>query len=170
MDTGRQVLRESTMLLLATTATEPWLLQVEDIRHNPIVLHLSLRDLSPDLVTYSYNVVDDIEHCLQANTSLHLASQASASRGFISGTLVEVMDGACRIGSGPANHFFSPFGLGVLGMRPWPSSSSMRLAPLERWPNFRISLARKADDPEAQGTIEFTLEAVEAACRLIDFD
>lgn len=115
MDTGRQVVRESTMLLLATTATEPWLVQVEDIRHNPIILHLSLRDLSPILVTEAYNVVDDIDHCLQANTSLHLAAQASSSRAFISGTLVEVMDGVCRIGSGRPV-IFSPFGLGVLDL------------------------------------------------------
>lgn len=115
IDSGQQVVRESTMVLLATTAMEPWLMQVADIRHNPIILHLSLRDLSPTLVTEAHNVVDDIDHCLQANTSLHLAAQATAGHAFISGTLVEVMDGVCRIGSGRPV-IFSPFGLGVLDL------------------------------------------------------
>jgi 2,3-diaminopropionate biosynthesis protein SbnB len=115
MDTGQQVVRASTMLLLATTATEPWLAQSADIRHNPIILHLSLRDLSPALITAARNVVDDIDHCLQANTSLHLAEQATASRRFISGTLVEVMDGVCRIDR-ERPLIFSPFGLGVLDL------------------------------------------------------
>jgi hypothetical protein len=39
--------------------------------HNPLVLHVSLRDLAQEIVLASTNIVDDIEHCLKANTSPH---------------------------------------------------------------------------------------------------
>lgn len=112
-DSAREVVRKSTILVLATTATEPWLMDAADLRHNPIILHLSLRDISPAVVIEAWNVVDDIDHCLQADTSLHLAERMASNRAFISGTLVDFMNGVCEL---PANRpaIFSPFGLGVL--------------------------------------------------------
>ena len=35
--------------------------------HSPTVLHLSLRDISVNVILASQNIVDDVEHCLKAN-------------------------------------------------------------------------------------------------------
>jgi ornithine cyclodeaminase len=78
-------------------------------------LHVSLRDLAPEILLASTNVVDDVEHCLKANTSPHLVEQLTGSRDFLAGTLAEVMDGRVSV---PADRpvIFSPFGLGVLDL------------------------------------------------------
>jgi N-[(2S)-2-amino-2-carboxyethyl]-L-glutamate dehydrogenase len=57
------------------------------------VLHVSLRDLSPQIVLGSTNIVDDVEHCLKADTSPHLAEQLTGNRDFVHGTLDDVMSG-----------------------------------------------------------------------------
>lgn len=83
--------------------------------HNPLVLHVSLRDLSPEVILAATNVVDDIDHCLKADTSPHLAEQLSGNREFIDGTLYDVLTGELKI---PDDRpvVFSPFGLGVLDL------------------------------------------------------
>ena len=83
--------------------------------HNPLVLHVSLRDLSPEIILGSTNIVDDVEHCLKADTSPHLAEQRMGNRDFVDGTLADVMDGRVAL---PADRpvVFSPFGLGVLDL------------------------------------------------------
>jgi hypothetical protein len=65
--------------------------------HNPLVLHVSLRDLAQEIVLASTNIVDDIEHCLKANTSPHLAEQLAGDRDFIDETLDDVMEEAFNI-------------------------------------------------------------------------
>jgi ornithine cyclodeaminase/alanine dehydrogenase-like protein (mu-crystallin family) len=79
------------------------------------VLHVSLRDLSPEIILGSSNIVDDVEHCLKADTSPHLAEQLVGNRDFIAGTLDDVMSGRVTL---PADRpvVFSPFGLGVLDL------------------------------------------------------
>jgi ornithine cyclodeaminase len=49
-----------------------------------VVLHISLRDLAPEILLASANIVDDIEHCLKANTSPHLTEQLIGNRDFCS--------------------------------------------------------------------------------------
>ena len=114
-DSASEVVRQSQLLVLATTATEPWLMDAVDFRHNPTILHLSLRDLSPTLIINASNVVDDIDHCLQANTSVHLAERATGNRAFISATLVDIMNGVSEL-SCDRPVIFSPFGLGILDL------------------------------------------------------
>ena len=79
------------------------------------MLHLSLRDLAHEIVLASANIVDDVEHCLKAGTSPHLAEQLAGNRDFEAGTLDDVMDG--RV-TPPSDRplVFSPFGLGVLDL------------------------------------------------------
>ena len=83
--------------------------------HNPLVLHVSLRDLAPEIILASTNFVDDVEHCLKANTSPHLAEQLTGNRDFLQGTLGDLMAGRAPA---PADRplIFSPFGLGVLDL------------------------------------------------------
>jgi len=76
---------------------------------------VSLRDLAPEILLASTNVVDDVEHCLKASTSPHLAEQLTGNRDFLLGTLGDVMLRRVTI---PADRplIFSPFGLGVLDL------------------------------------------------------
>lgn len=83
--------------------------------HDPLVLHVSLRDLSPEIILASCNIVDDVEHCMKANTSPHLAEQRVGNRDFVDGTLYDVLTGKT---TPPADKpvVFSPFGLGILDL------------------------------------------------------
>jgi ornithine cyclodeaminase len=114
-DTAEDLIKSSDLVVFATVAGEPHVTDPTWFEHNPLVLHVSLRDLSPEVVLSATNVVDDVEHCLKANTSVHLAEQAEGNRDFLSGTLFDVMTGAVEL---PADKpvIFSPFGLGVLDL------------------------------------------------------
>jgi 2,3-diaminopropionate biosynthesis protein SbnB len=110
-----ELLRSSDLVVFATVAGEPHVHDVSWFDHHPLVLHVSLRDLSPEILLASTNVVDDVEHCLQANSSPHLAEQLSGNREFLDGTLDDVMSGRVT----PRTDrpvIFSPFGLGVLDL------------------------------------------------------
>jgi 2,3-diaminopropionate biosynthesis protein SbnB len=114
-DDPEQLIRSSDMVVFATVAGEPHVSDRSWFEHNPLVLHVSLRDLAPEIVLSSTNVVDDVEHCLKANTSPHLAEQLTGNRDFLLGTLDDVMGGRVTL---PPDRpvVFSPFGLGVLDL------------------------------------------------------
>lgn len=109
------LIRTSDLVVFATVAGEPHVDDPAWFDHNPVVLHLSLRDLAPPVLLASTNIVDDIEHCLRAATSPHLTEQLTGNRNFVHGTLDDVMAGRVTV---PANRpaVFSPFGLGVLDL------------------------------------------------------
>jgi len=76
---------------------------------------VSLRDIGPDVLIKCTNIVDDIDHCLTAQTSVHLTEQRFGTRDFIDGTLADVLcDRLAPNTSRPV--VFSPFGLGVLDL------------------------------------------------------
>lgn len=114
-DTAEQLIRGSDLVVLATTAGEPYLHETSWFEHHPLVLNVSLRDLDPDIILGSVNIVDDVEHVLQANTSVHLAEQRTGDRSFLHGTLYDVLTGRTEV---PDNRtvVFSPFGLGALDL------------------------------------------------------
>lgn len=112
---AEQLIRSSDLVVFATIAGEPHVSDVSWFEHNPVVLHVSLRDLAPEILLGSTNVVDDVEHCLKANTSPHLAEQLTGSRDFLAGTLDDVMSGRVTVPAGRPV-VFSPFGLGVLDL------------------------------------------------------
>ena len=114
-DDAERLIRSSDLVVFATVAAEPHVGEPSWFEHNPLVLHVSLRDLAPELLLDSANFVDDVEHCLKANTSPHLAEQLTGSRDFLDGTLHDVMAGRVPV---PADRpvVFSPFGLGVLDL------------------------------------------------------
>ncbi|MFF0519933.1 2,3-diaminopropionate biosynthesis protein SbnB [Actinomadura nitritigenes] len=114
-DSAESLIRSSDLIVFATVAGEPHVTDPAWFAHNPLVLHVSLRDLSPEIILSAYNVVDDVEHCMKANTSPHLAEQKVGNRDFVAGTLYDVLTGAT---TPPADRpvVFSPFGLGVLDL------------------------------------------------------
>jgi 2,3-diaminopropionate biosynthesis protein SbnB len=113
--TAEELVRASDLVVFATVAGAPHVHDVSWFDHAPVVLHVSLRDLAPEILLASVNVVDDVEHCLKAETSPHLAEQLTGNRDFLDGTLAEVMAGQVAV---PADRpvVFSPFGLGVLDL------------------------------------------------------
>ena len=100
-------------LITATTAATPYL--DTPLQPGQLVLNISLRDFTPAVILGAENYFDDVEHCLKAGTSAHLAEQASNSREFVTGTLADVLRGRSRP-SGTRPVVFSPFGLGVLDL------------------------------------------------------
>lgn len=109
------LIRCSDLIVFATVADRPHIGDPSWFHHNPVVLHVSLRDLAPQILLTATNIVDDIDHCLRAATSAHLTEQLTGNRDFVHGTLDDVMAG--RVTS-PADRpvVFSPFGLGVLDL------------------------------------------------------
>ncbi|MFJ7627018.1 2,3-diaminopropionate biosynthesis protein SbnB [Streptomyces sp. NPDC097595] len=110
-----ELIRTSDLVVFATVAGEPHVEEPGWFDHNPVVLHVSLRDLAPQVLLASTNIVDDVEHCLRAGTSPHLTEQLTGSRDFVHGTLDDVTAGRVTV---PENRpaVFSPFGLGVLDL------------------------------------------------------
>jgi 2,3-diaminopropionate biosynthesis protein SbnB len=104
------------LVSLATTASTPHL-DTGPCLPGTLILHLSLRDLTPQTVLSSTNIVDDADHVCRASTSLHLAEQEVGDRDFIASSL-----GALLLAGVPYRRdeagltVFSPFGLGVLDL------------------------------------------------------
>ena len=108
-----QLLRASDLIVLTTVASAPHIADAALLEHNPVALHISLRDLAPEILLRSQNVVDDVEHVMKANTSPHLTEQQTGNRSFVTGTLAEIMLGHRSVNrSRPI--IFSPFGMGIL--------------------------------------------------------
>ena len=106
---------DASLILFTTTTLDPYLADEKLFEHSPTVLHLSLRDICVNVILASQNIVDDVEHCLKARTSLHLAEIATGNRDFVSGTLVDVLEKKFKLDQ-DRPRIFSPFGLGVLDL------------------------------------------------------
>lgn len=101
------------LVVLATTASEPYILEPGSFSPGQVVLNVSLRDIGPEVIHAAYNVLDDVEHCLKADMSPHLAEQKYGHRDFVTATLAEVVKGTARTDVDRPT-VFSPFGLGIL--------------------------------------------------------
>lgn len=108
-----EAVRGASHVVLATTAAVPYLHDESLLHPGQIVLNVSLRDLSPQLLLSATNVFDDVEHCMKASTSAHLAEQLTKGREFVAGTLADVLSGNLAVDASKPI-IFSPFGLGVL--------------------------------------------------------
>jgi N-[(2S)-2-amino-2-carboxyethyl]-L-glutamate dehydrogenase len=100
-------------VVTATTAATPYI--DRPLEPGQVALNISLRDFRPEVILAGQNYLDDVEHCLKADTSPHLAEKLSGGRAFVTGTLADVLAG--RSVPDPASGVvFSPFGLGVLDL------------------------------------------------------
>ena len=106
---------DSSLILFTTTTLEPYVSDEVLFEHHPTVLHLSLRDICPNVILSSQNIVDDVDHCLKARTSVHLTELETGNRDFVAGTLVDVLENRFELAH-DRPRIFSPFGLGVLDL------------------------------------------------------
>ncbi len=110
-----ELIRASDLIVFTTVASTPHITDATLFEHNPLVLHISLRDLAPEILLKSQNVVDDVEHVMKANTSPHLVEQKTGNRSFVTGTLADIMAGRRSVNR-LRPIIFSPFGMGILDL------------------------------------------------------
>jgi ornithine cyclodeaminase len=115
--TVEELLRSCKLISLATNASRPHISDLSACAPGSTILHVSLRDLAPEIILACDNIVDDVDHVCRAQTSVHLAEQLKGERGFLRCTIGEILTGAAPPRRN-ANDIavFSPFGLGILDL------------------------------------------------------
>ncbi len=112
VDTPELAIESSEVTLLATTSTIPTLFHL-NLKPNSLILNLSLRDLSPEIILKANNIVDEIEHVLSSDTSISLAYEVNKNLSFINGTIFQLLSGLMHLDLIKPT-IVSPMGLGVL--------------------------------------------------------
>jgi ornithine cyclodeaminase len=111
------VLRSCRLLSIATNASRPHIHDVSACLPGTTILHVSLRDLDPEIILASDNIIDDVDHVCRAQTSVHLAEQYTGERTFLRCTLGDILTGAASSRKDADRlAVFSPFGLGILDL------------------------------------------------------
>jgi ornithine cyclodeaminase len=114
---AEDVMAACPLISFATTAVNPTISDISMCRPAATILHISLRDLTADAILTADNVVDDVDHVMRAQTSVHLAEQKVGNRDFVRCTLAEIVLGRhTRRRDDRSVAVFSPFGLGVLDL------------------------------------------------------
>lgn len=111
------VLGRCPLISFATTASTPHIVDLAQCAPGSTVLHISLRDLTPELILSCDNVVDDTGHVARAGTSIHLTAQLVGNTDFVRCSLGQILTGeaVARVDA-RAITVFSPFGLGILDL------------------------------------------------------
>jgi 2,3-diaminopropionate biosynthesis protein SbnB len=108
------ILQRAKLISFATTAARPHVLHAA-FSNGALILHISLRDLSPEVILSARNIVDDADHVSREQTSIHLAEQLVGNRSFISCSIGDILIGKCIPDDKRRSlTIFSPFGLGIL--------------------------------------------------------
>lgn len=110
-----KVISESDLIIFASAATKPYFSNLSLLKHNPIILNISLIDLSPDIIWASNNITDDIELVLQTNTSLKLCYEQKNKRSFITSEIGDLLHDTFMLENNKPT-IFSPVGLSMLDL------------------------------------------------------
>lgn len=112
-----EVLKNCYLISIATNVGTPHIFNLSQCSPTSVLLHISLRDIAPEVLLTCDNVVDDVEHVLRAQTSLHRLQQRVGGTDYIRCNLADVLLEQApekRNVQGPT--VFSPFGLGILDL------------------------------------------------------
>jgi ornithine cyclodeaminase len=113
----QELLGECPMVAFATTAISPYVDELNACPAGATILHISLRDLSANLILTNHNIVDDLDHVNRAATSIHLASEQVGHTDFVHGSLGDILLGNIDLPDrDDRKMIFTPFGLGVLDL------------------------------------------------------
>ncbi|WP_396270769.1 2,3-diaminopropionate biosynthesis protein SbnB [Ideonella sp.] len=110
------LLADCELVSFATSAVVPSVSTLSMCPPNSTILHVSLRDFTPEAILEADNIADDVEHVLQANTSLHRTQQLLGHSDFLRGTLAQVIEGMTPARAGGRPVMFNPFGLAALDL------------------------------------------------------
>lgn len=116
LEAGDTLFGRADVISIATTATTPHQDSIASCRVEDTILHISLRDFTPQAVLMADNIVDDIDHVCSNHTSLDLTARREGNRNFIRTTIGAILTGnePPQVGGRPS--MFSPFGLGILDL------------------------------------------------------
>lgn len=104
---------DADVVVLAKREKDPYVPSDAPLNAGQLLLNVSLRALPVELVLAANNVLDDVDECLQAYTSPHLAEHATGGRGFVTGALGEVLRGEVLVDPAKPT-VFTPFGMSPL--------------------------------------------------------
>jgi ornithine cyclodeaminase len=112
-----ELLSECPMVAFATTATTPYVDDLDACPPGATILHVSLRDLKAGAILSNHNIVDDLDHVNRAATSIHLASKQEGHTDFVHSSLGDILLGNTNLPERDDRKLiFTPFGLGVLDL------------------------------------------------------
>lgn len=114
LDTPMEVVRNSQLTVFATTSQSEYFCDEEALSHNPTILHISLRDLTPAVLSSADNFVDDLSEATRPSTGLGKAVRDYGEI-LVKGTLGELLIGKIRPDF-ERPRIFSPYGLGMLDL------------------------------------------------------
>ena len=113
----QELLSECPMVAFSTTAIKPYVDDLDACPAGATILHISLRDLSADIILSNHNIVDDLDHVNRAATSIHLASEQEGHTDFVHSSLGDILLGNVDLPERDDRKLiFTPFGLGVLDL------------------------------------------------------
>lgn len=112
-----ELLSTCPMVAFGTTAITPYLHDLDACPAGATILHVSLRDLTAEVILANHNIVDDLDHVNRAATSIHLASQQQGHTDFVHSSLGDILIGKASLPERDGRKFiFTPFGLGILDL------------------------------------------------------
>jgi len=112
-----ELLSECPMVSFGTTAISPYVDNLDACPAGATILHISLRDLTADIILSNHNIVDDLDHVNRAATSIHLASEQVGGTDFVHSSLGDLLLGNVKLPKRDERKLiFTPFGLGVLDL------------------------------------------------------
>ena len=109
-----KLLENCDLIIFATTSKEPYVNDYNLLKKNAILLNISLRDLSAEIIEKSVNIVDDLNHVMNADTSPHLAKKKYGHTKFITTTIGSMLINGIDDVNKPV--IISPMGLGALDL------------------------------------------------------
>ena len=114
-DSAEQLIRSSDLVVFATIAGQPHVSDLSWFSHNPVVLHVSLRDLTPQILLASTSIVDDVR-ALPEGQHLTAPGRTTHRQPRLPGRHASRRDGRTGNDTPGRPAVFSPFGLGVLDL------------------------------------------------------